>query len=237
MEELIMKNLQKTTRFFAILLFGLTLAGCNTPTVVAPPTPDIPRVRTEAVQTVVAKLTIEAALNPLPTATIASVEATATEAEAPTATQAPAAQEATATLVPTLTAIPTIKPPTGGGVVYPTATRRAGPDQAQFISQSPEDGKVFHPSEQFDASWTFKNVGTKTWNKNYRIRVASSKGVVLSKAKTYYLRDSEVKVGEQTTFIADMQAPSTAGRSVTYWELCNDNGDIFYAFYLVVDVK
>ena len=38
-----MNRMQKTTRVFGILALALILVGCSTPTVVAPPTPDIPK--------------------------------------------------------------------------------------------------------------------------------------------------------------------------------------------------
>lgn len=222
---------QKTIRVFAFLALVILLIGCSGPTAVVPPTPDIPSIRTEAVQTVVAKLTIEAALNPSPT-----VEAPATLAPEATAPSEPTAtQPVLPTAVPA-TSVPTLRPTTvSGGVVYPTATRRAGPDQAQLVSQEPRDGTVFEPGNEFDGSWTFKNIGTSTWNSNYYYR-ASKNGTNLATADRYYLSQN-VKPGESVRLVADMVAPSSAGRTVTYWELCNDNGDIFYQFYLVVDVN
>jgi hypothetical protein len=226
-----MEHLQKTTRLFAILVLVLILAGCNTPTVVTEPTMDVPKIRTESAQTVVAKLTMEAALNPTATVTAPPVVFTATTEPTPTA--APA----TATLMPTNTSVATLKPPTsgGGGVVYPTATRRAGPDQAQLLSQSPSDGADYSPSNEFDGVWTFKNVGTSTWNTNYYYDFAE-KGTNLARTNRYYLKEA-VKPGETITLYADMVAPSTAGRYVSYWQLRNDNGAVFYGFYLVIDVK
>ena len=67
-----MSRTQKATRFFAILALVFILVGCSSPTTVVQPTQDVNPVRTEAAQTVVAKLTIEAALNP--TATAANIE-------------------------------------------------------------------------------------------------------------------------------------------------------------------
>ena len=225
-----MNNLQKTTRFIAILVLVLILAGCNTPTVVTEPTVDVPKIRTESAQTVVAKVTIEAALNPTAAATEAPVVFTATTAPSPTAAEI-------ATLAPTITDVPTLVPPAsgGGGVVYPTATRRAGPDQADMLSQSPKDGTDYGPGVEFDGSWTFKNIGTSTWNTNYYYDF-TGEGTNLAKAERYYLNKT-VKPGETITLYADMVAPSSAGRYVTYWQLRNDNGAVFYAFYLVIDVK
>jgi hypothetical protein len=228
-----MSNLQKTTRLFAFLALAVILVGCSTPTLVVEPTPDLPRIRTESAQTVVAKITIEAALNP--TATSTPAQPTATTAPTDTPTQDLSAP--TSTLVSTLTSVPTLKPVTGGGgVVYPTATVRAGPDQAQYISQTPYDGTVFHPGESFDATWTFKNVGTSTWKQGiYYIRWAKE-GTNMSPTDKYMLNE-DVKPGESHTFVADMVAPPTGGRYVSYWQLVNDNGATFYQFYVVIDVK
>ncbi len=225
-----MNNLQKTTRLFAILALVLILAGCNTPTAVVEPTMDVPKIRTESAQTVVAKITIEAALNPSATATTAPVVLTATTAPSPSA------QAATASPIPTLTSAPTIAPPTGGGgVVYPTATRRSGPDQAQLLSQNPTDGARYNPGNEFDGTWTFKNIGTSTWNTRYYYDW-TGKGTNLAKTNRYYIK-GDVKPGDTVTLITDMVAPPDAGRYVSYWQLRNDNGAVFYAFYIVIDVN
>ncbi len=228
-----MKHTQKTTRVVASLALALILVGCNSPTVVVPPTQDIPSIRTESAQTVVAKLTIDAALNttPAPEATQTPAVITATTAPSPTAAPATATSSAA---VATATTVVYVQP-TAAPQLYPTFTPRSGPDQAQFISQTPTDGTVFNPSNSFDAVWTFKNIGTSTWNTNYFIRVAP-KGTKMSPQNRYFIH-SPVKPGQTVQLIADMKAPTTQGRYVSYWELCNDNGDIFFNFYMVIDVK
>lgn len=218
----------KTIRVLAFLALIVSLVGCTGPTAVVEPTPDIPLIRTEAVQTVVSKLTIEAALNP--TATIAPTDTPApvvTATSAPTATQPPAA---------TATSMPTIRPATsgGGGVVYPTATRRSGPDQANLLSQEPKDGTVVSAGSEFDGSWVFKNIGTSTWTTGYEYRFAG--GTNLAK-KDIYTVPGSVKPNDSITLYTDMVAPSEGGRYVSYWELVNENGDIFYEFYMIIDVK
>jgi hypothetical protein len=233
MEDFKMNWMQKTTRLLAILALGIILVGCSTPTVVVPPTQDIPSIRTESAQTVVAKLTIEAALEPAATeppavqATPQIIVITATPEPNPTATPTTQSVAATATLIPTAK-------PVSGGAVYPTATRRAGPDQAQLISQSPKDGASFSAGAEFDGTWTFKNVGTSTWSVNYDYRF--SDGTNLAKAKLYSVPKS-VAPGESVTLATDMVAPAEAGRYTSYWELTNENGDVFYQFFLIIDVK
>ena len=227
-----MKSTQRTIGLFAILVLGLILVGCSSPTVVAQPTQDIPSIKTEAAQTVVAKITIEAALNP--TATAALVEAAATETPAPaaaTATLEPIPTETTAvTPVPTLTTAPT---KAARGKHRPDQDGLAGsgsPDQSD-----PWRRDRFSAGEEFDGTWTFKNMGTRTWNTNYYIRYAN-RGTNLAKADRYYLKD-KVEPGDSVTFVSDMVAPSDGGINVSYWQLCNDNGDVFYSFYTAINVQ
>lgn len=232
-----MNRMQRATWWMLIVALALTLVGCNTPTVEVLPTQDIPSIRTESAQTVVAKITIDAALNPT------EVSATQTPAQPVviTATQAPTATATQVLQLPTLapTNTATARPATSSGssgVVYPTKTVRSGPDQAQWISQDPKDGTVYGPGQEFDARWTFKNVGTSTWNANYRINIQTDKGTQMAKADRYLIREVTAP-GASTTFIADMVAPSSAGRYVMYVNLANDNNSIFYTFYMVIDVK
>jgi len=225
-----MNRMKITTGVVSILALALILAACSTPTVVAPPTPDIPAIRTESVQTVVAKLTIEAALNPTtPPEPSATAVPPAAPTEAPTATLPPV-------LVPTATQLPTLAPVSGGsgGVPAPTRTRRAGPDQALYITQSPSDGTVYKPGTSFDATWTFKNIGTSKWTTGYEYRFYD--GTNLSNKTVYQLKEI-VDPGGSTTLVVDMVAPPSAGRYVSNWELTNDNGDVFYQFYVVIDVR
>jgi hypothetical protein len=240
-----MLHIQKKVRVPAILALVIILVGCSGPTVVAPPTPDIPAVRTEAVQTVVAKLTIEAALNPSPTAEAPQAPQVITATQAPTETAQP---EPTATTAATSTSAPaggttggttsggstTGGSTSGGSVVYPTATRRTGPDQAQFVSQDPTDGRVYNAGNEFDGTWTFKNIGTSTWTTGYEYRFAG--GTNLAKERIYTL-PKRVAPGDSVTLITDMVAPASIGRYVSNWELVNENGDVFAVFYMVIDVK
>lgn len=240
-----MNKMQKTIRGGSILALMFILAACSTPTAVVQPTVDIPAVRTESVQTVVARLTIEAALNPTATAAPTQPPAeqpggptviviTATDAPAapsdPTATQAPAQPAATATSLPTVR--PTVV--SGGGGIFPTATRRSGPDLAQLVDQEPRDGTVFNPSADFDGVWTLKNIGTSTWTTDYDYRFAG--GTNYASANSFPLPHA-VKPGETVRLVTDMKAPSEGGRTVSNWELINENGDVFAQFYLVIDIR
>lgn len=236
-----MNTMQRTIRGAVILTLAIILVGCNTPTaVVVAPTQDIPSIRTESAATVIAQITLDAALNPTATLAPTGTPQAATSTTAPTATTA-ATTAATNTPVPTFT--PAVSSNTGsssgtGGVIYPAATRRAGPDQAVLVDQTPHDGAVYQPGQEFDGDFVLKNIGTSTWTKDFIIRVTKDKGTNISKAqKPFFALPGTAKPGQTITAIADLVAPSTAGRYVTYWELCNANDDIFYTFYTVIDVK
>jgi hypothetical protein len=236
-----MKTMYKTTRVIAGLAFGiLMLFGCTTPTVVVPPTQDISIIRTEVAQTVVAKLTIAAALNP--TATEAPAQAqpepiviTATLAPsatplAETAAQAPAvvSQASTATTAPTQ------RPAAiSGGGVYPTRTVRALPDNLSYLSSTPADLAKFKAGTNFDAVWKVKNTGSTTWKPEYYLRFA--RGTDMGDAPRFYLNKS-VKPGETVNLIADIVAPPAAGTYVGYYEFCTDNADIIYTVYVAIVV-
>lgn len=237
-----MMRLHKTTRVLAGLAFALIfLAGCTTPTaVVAPATPDLAVVRTEAVQTAIAKITIAAALNP--TATEAPAQApqvvvvTATP-EPTTAATATAAQPATATTAPTLAPATSGGSSSGGssssGGVYPTRTPRRIPDNLSLVGFSPADGAKYNPGTDFDGVWTVKNTGTTTWGTDYYIRFKS--GTDMGKAVRFYLK-SPVAPGETTDLVADLVAPPASGTYIAYYEFCTSNADVIYTMYVVIVV-
>lgn len=234
-----MMTLRKTRRILAGISLGMfLLASCTSPTVVVPPTQDIPLVRTEAAATVVARLTIAAALNP--TATEAPTQAppepiviTATQADTPTASAAAATQAPTATAAaPTATAAPTQRPAAGGGI-YPTRTVRSIPDNLTYLSSTPPDLARFTPGASFDGTWTVKNTGTTTWTTDYYLRFA--RGTDMGEATHFYLKEP-VKPGETATLVADLVAPPNAGTHVAYYEFCTDNADIIYTFYVAIVV-
>jgi hypothetical protein len=211
-----------------MLVLVVILVGCTTPTVVVPPTPDIPSIRTESAQTVVARLTIAAALNPTAT------EAPPQDQPEPivvTATLAPSPTDGIATATEALPTA-TTRPPVSGGV-YPSSTPRTIPDALTFIDDSVDDGTHFNGGTQFDAAWKVKNTGTTTWTTDYHLRYA--RGAEMGEAQRFYLT-KEVKPGETVDLIADMVAPSDNGTHVSYWQFVNGNGDIIATLYVAIVV-
>jgi hypothetical protein len=131
-----------TARLFGVLALALLGAGCTTSTQVAqqPPTPDLGMVRTEAAQTVVVKITLEAALNPSATPEAPAAQENVEPQVVQAATATPMPTETAVVEVPTVTAFPTatsrVSSSTGAGI-SPTRTPRRIPDAAVLISYAP----------------------------------------------------------------------------------------------------
>ena len=139
-----------------------------------------------------------------------------------------APSESTATPLPTSTNIPTSTPvPT-----LPSTVRSC--NAASFISESVSDGTTFAPGASFTKSWRFKNVGTCTWNPNYRVVYAS--GSTISGTGTQYL-NKYVNPGEYTDIVYSFTAPTTAGSYKTVFYLQDDHGNTFGQFWVYIKVS
>jgi hypothetical protein len=225
-------NIRKIPKSISIPILLALLAGCGGVPPAAPAaTVDTQALRTEVAQTVIANPTIQSALNPPP--------------DTPTTppTQAPVVIDPTETAVPTLappteTAAPppatvTFTPivPTQGQVVRPTVAKS---DEALLMYAQPAAYTHFQPREPFDAVWTFKNVGMKTWTNEYFLTFdggsdfTSNGGIAMVGGK--------VHPGTNTQLVIDMQAPSSPGTYTARFSFYNDNRFVFGVFYIVIIV-
>lgn len=223
-----MMKLRKTAGLAGLILMALILASCTAqataPTV--QPTANLDVVRTEVAQTVVAKITYDAMLNPsatpLPTNTTMPPTAPAPQATATTAASLPPA-------VPTATT----KPATGGSGSVFVPSKTPYTDAALLVTQTPVDGTSFSPGSDFDILWTLKNVGLRSWNDNFYVRYSS--GEKGSKTSLVYL--PAISVNETADVRIDMIAPLQPGTYNTTWQVVNDDGTVFYTVNLVFKVK
>ena len=164
----------------------------------------------------------------------------------PTWTLTPEINEA-ATLAPTQTPFPTntsfVLPtytPSNTVTNTPTDTPVAtftftpGHDQAQEISQSPEDGTALSPGADLDLKWEVKNTGTNDWNTDYYYEYQS--GVKGSGAESYNIPEY-ADTGETIRLIVDFIAPTDKGTYSTTWALKNNDGDTFKTFTFTFSVK
>lgn len=218
----------KYAAFMLMAAMLLLLAGCSPAAVVASnPTPDVQVVQTEAARTVVAAFTQQAAA-------AVALAPTDTPSAAPTETALPEPTEtlaATATNLPTETPLPLPTMTQTKIVLAPTIQKS---DMALLLLRTPAEYTQFAKGETFDVIWTLKNIGKKAWTNDYYMRYFNGTQMHYNGDKRFV--KSTVAPGEQTKFIVDMKAPNQAGTYTTSWVLMNDNGEIFYQFFITIEV-
>ncbi len=122
-------------------------------------------------------------------------------------------------------------------VVVPTVTQAAGPtavlpptatpqpcNKGQFVSETIPDNTIISPNATFTKTWRFRNIGTCTWNSNYKLVYFSGDqmGGVATKNFT-----QNVGPNETIDISVDLKAPGTAGTYKGNWKLLDDTGNAF----------
>ena len=142
----------------------------------------------------------------------------------------------TATLVQptnTLPALPTITPQVVNTVsAYPTSTALPC-NQAILVSESPLDDATYNPGATFTKTWTLKNVGTCTWNTNYKLVFVSGNAMGGSASKNL---TSSIAPGQSVSLSVSLTAPSSAGTYKGVWNLQGDDGVNFANFWVQIKV-
>ncbi len=194
------------------LILVVTLAGCSpapTPLPTAVPTidpqPTFNAIITQAVQTMAAELTLNA-----PTAT----PIVPTDTPAPTETPAP-----THTPAPTETATRVFIPWTP----TPTATQAAYACAVTGVSPTTSD--TIKVDQDFDAKWSLKNTGTKTWLAG-NTDVGYLDGTRLHTSGDLKDLGSDVAPNGTYTVVVDMKAPSSDGTYSTTWGIFLEDGSV-----------
>jgi hypothetical protein len=192
-----------------VVLTGCSAAPSATPTPV--PTidlkPTFDAVAAQAVQTMIANLTLNAptATPIIPTDTPAP---TVTVPLLPTDTPAPSA-------TPTRVFIPWTKTPTATQPVY----------NCTVTSVSPTTKDTITVDKDFDGKWTVKNSGVKTWySDNTDIRFVE--GTELQESGDLVDLDSDVAPNGTYTIVVDMKAPSSDGTYTTTWGIYLEDGTV-----------
>lgn len=193
----------------AVLLVAI-LAGCGRaqpslePTVDTQPT--FNAIQTQAVQTALAEMTLNA-----PTATPVL----------PTATPLPAT-EVPPTAAPTETAIPVVIPtmlPTNTRVpatAAPVFTATSASFNCSITESSPDYGADIRPGGDFDGRWVVKNTGSEVWS-------ASEVDIKYISGTKFQVNVDAMDLGGDVakdgtyTIIVDMLAPNSAGRYTASW--------------------
>ena len=133
--------------------------------------------------------------------------------------------------LPTITPLPTYTPSVVQ--VPPTATPLPC-NKAQFVSETIPDDTEFASGEVFTKSWTLKNIGTCTWNTNYKLTFVS--GDAMSGPASVNLV-SAVAPNAQVTISVDLTAPTDPGIYTGHWEMQADDAEFFGKVYLRVKTE
>lgn len=208
-----MRPLNKFLIWLAVILFSWLLTGC-----LVPSTPSIQdtssAVYTHAVQTVSAKLTMDAG---------STAVAVLTQMALPTSTP-PFAGDLTPTLENgQATATPLAITPTPPASATPTSSLPC--DLLGFVSDvTVPDGKEFKPGATFTKTWRIINIGSCTWTKDYAL--VFSGGDQMGGESVYPLT-SDVPPEVLIDLSVSLTAPSEVGSYAGYWMLRNAGGVLF----------
>ena len=188
-----------------LMLSACALTGGQPPAPTVDTAPTLNAVRTQAAETVEAELASQPTATSLP----------------PTSTLAPSATE-----LPTFTPVPTevpviptsTPPPTNTPAPQIIYTNTPTDYTCTITASSPASGYTFVPGADFDARWTVKNTGNKTWATS-EIDYRFLSGEATYAAQSGYDIPKNVAPGESVEIIVDMLAPTTVGNHSTTWSL------------------
>jgi hypothetical protein len=209
-------------------LSAMLLVGACTAAEPTEPTPDLNAIKTEAVQTAMVEMTVQAALSPTKT------DVPATMTPLPTATlDSDAAQPAGSSS----SSSGSSSSSSGGTSGTPIATWTPDVYACKWVSQSPLDGPQT-TGWNYDFKIKIKNTGIVTWTKDdYYVKwydnPFESNDLNLSPRNIYKL-PHDVAPNETVEFLFDIQIPTepfTVPGLTTYWQIINDNGAAFCQFY------
>ena len=113
----------------------------------------------------------------------------------------------------------------------PTDTEEGEPTEvplpcndADFVSETIEDGTEFETGESFTKTWRLKNTGTCTWNTGYKLVFVE--GDKMGGPGSQNLTQL-VAPGEQVDITVDLEAPGSAGTYKGTWQVQDDDGQAF----------
>ena len=115
----------------------------------------------------------------------------------------------------------------------PTATPQPC-NKALFVSETIKDDTEFGAGEAFNKSWTFKNVGTCTWNTNYKLVFASGEKMGGPSSVNF---SKTVAPNDQITIQVALVAPAAAGTYTGTWKLQAEDGTQFGQVTVRIKVK
>jgi hypothetical protein len=188
------------------LVLTALLAGACGPGTTIQPTADIPAARTSAAQTVIAELTLTAALF-TPT-----VEASPTEA----ATNTPEITDTPGTVVVIVT--------NASGVPVEVSQTAIPCDSMALgnpVDVNIPDGSQMTPGQEFVKTWKIRNNGSCVWGEGYGLIYAGYANRMSGQPEPLA---TVVEVGQEVEVSVSFKAPSEKGEYVSAWQMANDKG-------------
>ena len=147
--------------------------------------------------------------------------------------------EITATMAPTLAVAPTdtiaTQPPGPTLPAGPTATIPRVGDSAKFNTQTPADGTVLNPNEDFQFIVCLGNNGTTEWDSTYYLQWTSGYQLWTNQKKFYV--GETIEPGGKWCFYSPAVAPPDPGSYTTRWYMRNGGGDFMLEVYFNYKVE
>jgi hypothetical protein len=230
-----MNSDKKILRSLVIIVLAISLSACGGGTP-AEPTIDPNVIKTEAVETAFAQMTLEAIMNP-------SATPLPTETAIPTNTMVPTMTNTSAPLPGVSTSVVTAALP-GVAATLPASGSVSGTvnDKAQWVSQIPEDGTKYYlvttevVSHIFNIIWTVQNTGTTTWNDSYKLRYYSGDKFFRGETEFDFPEDISVAPGKQADLPIVASYPDSEGTYESVWVLTNPEGVNFQVLTIKIVV-
>ncbi|BBB47560.1 NBR1-Ig-like domain-containing protein [Pelolinea submarina] len=135
--------------------------------------------------------------------------------------------EATVGTEPTLTLAPT------NTIAAPPTNTPSPCNNALYISETVPDGTEFEVGENFTKTWRLKNVGTCTWNTNYKLKFGS--GDKMGGPSSQNLAQA-IGPNETVDISVALKAPGSAGTYKGVWQIVDDGGNTF-VYNIWVEIK
>jgi hypothetical protein len=208
-----------------LVLLSVLLAACGM-AADQEPTPDVVAIKTQAVETAMAEMTVQAALNPSATPLPPTITPLPT---ATRFTQTPMAASGSSSGGSTSGG-------SGGGgsklaTRTPTWPSWSSDDyRCEFVDQYPYD-QAQKAGTEYDIVWTVRNIGDRKWWTNLT-EVVRLSGAEIAPYKSYQL-PKNVNPGETVQIRVDIHLPTnpTEQMLTTEWGIKNDQGTVFCRFY------
>ena len=116
--------------------------------------------------------------------------------------------------------------------VPPTSTPKPC-NAAHYESDTVPDGTEFDTGESFTMTWRLRNVGTCTWNTNYKLVFSSGDQMDGPNSKNM---PQTVAPNEVVDISVDLKAPASAGTYKGIWNIKDDGGNTF-VYNIWVEIK